>query len=81
MNDTGETFNSWDYQGLDHPVCPSCGEEISDVHNGGDPRAWWCTENMPDGNLKHECGKLREAIQNSRQLVARLHCDPSRARS
>lgn len=50
-----EEFNDLDFMGLTNPVCPSCGEEVSDVHNGGDPRAWWGADNMPDGHLKHEC--------------------------
>lgn len=50
-----DDFNESDYEGLRHPLCPACGDEISDIHNGGDPAAWWNTENIPDGNVKHKC--------------------------
>ena len=50
-----EEFDELEYSNLDHPECPSCGEEISDIHNGGDPAPWWNTENIPDGDVKHKC--------------------------
>lgn len=40
---------------MNHAKCPFCDHEISDVHNGGDPRTWWNSENIPDGYFKHEC--------------------------
>ena len=49
-----------DYAGLDSPICPSCGEEVSDIHNGGDPRAWWSACNIPDGHLRHQCDSCGE---------------------
>lgn len=50
-----DDFNEDDYVGLTAPICPACGDEISDVGNGGDPRAWWSSENIPDCDLQHEC--------------------------
>ena len=35
--------------------CPSCDHEVSDAHNGGDPRAWWDIKNIPDAEFKHKC--------------------------
>lgn len=48
-------FDELDYMFLDHPLCPSCGEEISDHHNGGDPAIWWSVSNIPEGNFQHKC--------------------------
>lgn len=51
-----EDFNELEYQGVAHPACPSCDEEIPDVHNGGDPASWWNVSNIPDCDLKYKCG-------------------------
>lgn len=56
-------FNELDYQGLDHPVCPKCNAEVLDVHNGGDPAAWWNSENIPDADLKHTCTNCNQVFR------------------
>lgn len=58
-----EDFNEFDYEGLDHPLCPSCGEEVSDIHNGGDPAAWWNNDNIPDGDVKHKCRECSQVFR------------------
>jgi hypothetical protein len=51
-------MESYELTGLSHPVCPYCGSEAIDVHNGGDPRAWWNDSNIPDGHLKCQCEEV-----------------------
>lgn len=58
-----DDFKPWEYMGLNHPLCPSCGEEVPDIHNGGDPAAWWHSENIPDGNVKHKCHSCNQEFR------------------
>jgi hypothetical protein len=48
-------------------VCPHCGEELLDMHNGSDPGEWWENQYIPEGELDVECdhckGKFRLLIE------------------
>lgn len=60
-----EKFEEMDFEDLSHVICPNCGHEASDHHNGGDPRPWWNNEYCPDGDLKNKCSECGQVYRVS----------------